>query len=114
MSSAGVRASSSCEGGGVTWGRLARTGSRGRLDSQPADYPASIADEWRRIINRLRADSMDALDLLRCLSFFGSEPIPRESLYRGRYFHEISISPVLSDSIRANRAILMLQRACLL
>jgi hypothetical protein len=86
----------------------------GLLDSQPADYPASIADEWRRIIDQLRADSMDALDLLRCLSFFGSEPIPRESLYRGRYFHEISISPVLSDSIRANRAVLMLQRAGLL
>jgi pimeloyl-ACP methyl ester carboxylesterase len=84
------------------------------LDSQPADYPATIADEWRRIINRLRADSMDALDLLRCLSFFGSEAIPRESLYRGRYFQEISISPMLSDSIRASRAILMLQRAGLL
>jgi hypothetical protein len=86
----------------------------GLLDSQPVDYLASVAGEWRRIINRLRTDNPDALDLLRCLSFFGSEPIPRESLYRGRYLPGISISPVLSESIRANRAILMLRREGLL
>ena len=84
------------------------------LDSQPADYPVSIASEWRVIIGRLRADNLDALDLLRCLAYFGSEPIPRESLFRGRYLAGVSISPVLNDSIRVNLAILALQRAGLL
>lgn len=84
------------------------------LDSQPSDYPATIAGEWRAAIARLRDHAPDALALLRCLSYFGSEPIPRQALERGRYLGEVSLHRLLRDSIRWNRAIMMLRRAGLL
>jgi tetratricopeptide (TPR) repeat protein len=84
------------------------------LDSQPSDYPATIAGEWQAAIDRLRDQAPDALDLLRCLSFFGSEPIPREALERGSYLRDVSLHGLLRDSIRWNRAIMMLRRAGLL
>ena len=84
------------------------------LDSQPSDYPATIAGEWQAAIARLRDHAPDALALLRCLSYFGSEPIPRQALERGSYLGEVSLHLRLRDSIRCNRAIMMLRRAGLL
>src|SRR5450756_330507 len=81
------------------------------LDSQPSDYPATIAGEWRAAISRLPDDS---LDLLRCLCFFGDDPIPRDSLERGGYLQNISVHDLLLDEIRRIRAIMELQRAGLL
>jgi hypothetical protein len=84
------------------------------LDSQPSDYPATIASEWQATIARLRDQDPDALDLLRCLSYFGSEPIPREALERGSYLSDVSLHGLLRDSIRWNKAIMTLRRAGLL
>jgi tetratricopeptide (TPR) repeat protein len=84
------------------------------LDSQPSDYPATIAGEWQAAITRLRDQAPDAFALLRCLSYFGSEPIPREALERGSYLSNVSLHALLRDSIRCNRAIMMLRRAGLL
>ena len=86
----------------------------GLLDDQPADYHASIASEWRAVLDQLRADAPDALDLLRCLAFFGSDPVPRESLERGSYLVEVSLHEVLRDPLRRIRAIRKLRRSGLL
>ncbi len=86
----------------------------GLLDGQPADYQGTIAGEWQAVLSQLRDRVPDSLDLLACLCFFGDEQIPRESLERGSYLHDISIHDLLRDPIRRNRAIMMLRRAGLL
>jgi hypothetical protein len=83
------------------------------LDDQPADYHATIASVWRTAIDQLRADAPDALDLLRCLAFFGTDPVPRESLERGSYLADVSIHAML-DPIRLAAAIGKLRRTGLL
>jgi hypothetical protein len=86
----------------------------GLLDSQPSDYPASLTAQWRRALDRLREQPPEALDLLGCLCFFGSAPIPREALERASYLQGTSIQALLWDPIRRNRAIMLLRRAGLL
>ena len=83
------------------------------LDSQPSDYPASVAAQWGRALRRLR-ETPDALNLLNCLCFFGSVPIPREALERASYLPGTSIHALLRDPIRPTRAIMMLRRLGLL
>ena len=91
-----------------------KTDPLGLLDSQPSDYPASVAMQWQRSLDRLRERTPDALDLLSCLCFFGNAPIPREALERARYLQNTSIQALLRDPIRPLRAITMLRRAGLL
>jgi hypothetical protein len=91
-------------------GRL-RSNPMGLLDSQPVDYPTSLTTQWQRILDRLREQPPEALDLLGCLCFFGSAPIPREALERASY---IQIQTLLRDPIRRTRAIMLLRRAGLL
>lgn len=84
------------------------------LDEQPADYHATIASVWQTAVDRLRTEAPDALDLLRCLAFFGTDPVPRESLERGSYVGDVSIHPVLREPLRLAGAIAKLRRAGLL
>jgi tetratricopeptide (TPR) repeat protein len=83
----------------------------GLLRGQPSDYQGTIAGEWRMVLDRLRNQGPDFLELLARLCFFGNEPIPRDSLERGSYLQGISIHGLLRDPIRRNRAIMMLRRA---
>jgi tetratricopeptide (TPR) repeat protein len=84
------------------------------LDEQPADYHATIASDWQMAVDQLRADAPDAHDLLRCLAFFGTDPVPRESLERGSYLADVSIHGMLREPIRLAGAIGKLRRAGLL
>jgi tetratricopeptide (TPR) repeat protein len=86
----------------------------GLLNGQPSDYFASIAHEWGTILDHLRAREPDALNLLGCLCFFGSEPIPREALERGSHLSDVSIRGMLREPIRLTKAILILRRVGLL
>ena len=86
----------------------------GLLDSQPSDYPASVATRWQRSLDRLRSQAPDALDLLSRLCFFGGTPIPREALDRASYLQGTSLEALLRYPIPRNRAIMMLRRAGLL
>ena len=94
---------------------LARLDSEplGLLDDQPADYHATVASVWRTAVDQLRADAPDAFDLLRCLAFFGTDGVPRESLERGSYLTDVSIHAMLQP-IRLAGAIRKLRRASLL
>lgn len=83
------------------------------LDEQPADYHAPIASVCRSAVDQLRADAPDAFDLLRCLAFFGTDPVPRESLERGSHLGDVSIHAMLQP-IRLAGAIRKLRRAGLL
>jgi hypothetical protein len=86
----------------------------GLLDDHPADYHGSIAGEWRAVLDLLWADAPDALDLLCRLAFFGSDPVPRESLERGSYLAEVSVHEMLRDPFRRIAAIKKLRRSGLL
>jgi hypothetical protein len=84
------------------------------LDAQPADYPATVASQWRDVLAQLEARAPDAFSLLRCLAYFGSDPIPREALERGGYLPGVSVRVLLRDSVRVYRAVRVLRRAGLL
>ena len=84
------------------------------LDEQPSDYHATIASVWRAVIDQLRSDAPDAFDLLSRLSFFGTDPVPRESLERSSHLAEISVHVMLSEPIRLAVAIGRLRRTGLL
>jgi hypothetical protein len=84
------------------------------LDEQPSDYHATIASVWRTAVGRLRDDAPDAFDLLSRLSFFGPDPVPRESLERGSGPTGISIHGMLKEPIRLAVAIRTLRNAGLL
>jgi hypothetical protein len=86
----------------------------GLLDTQPVDYPTTVSAQWQAVIGQLRSNYPDGLDLLRCLVFFGSEPVSRDWLERGRYLGEISISECLGDPLRLNGAMRALRRTGLL
>jgi len=86
----------------------------GLLGTQPSDYPASLAAQWSRTRDLLGKQAPDALELLSCLCFFGTGPIPREALERGRYLTNVSVHSLLSDPMRPDLAIMMLRRAGLL
>jgi hypothetical protein len=90
-----------------------RTDPLGLLDSQPTDYPATVAAQWQESLAWVREEAPYALDLLKCLCFLGSAPVPREALESG-YFPQATIHPLLRDPMRRNRAIMMLRRAGLL
>lgn len=84
------------------------------LNGQPADYHSTIADVWKTAVSQLRSDPPDAFDLLCCLSFFGPDPVPRESLERGSFLTDVSIHDLLRGPIRLAGAIARLRRAGLL
>ena len=84
------------------------------LGDNPADYHSTIGDVWQTAVDQLRADAPDAFDLLCCLAFFGTEPIPRDALERGGFLPDVSIHSLLRNSIRVAGAIGKLRRTGLL
>jgi len=84
------------------------------LADHPADYHSTIGEVWQTAIDRLRTDAPDAFDLLCCLASFGTEPVPRDALERGRFLPDVSIHSLLRNSIRVAGAIGKLRRAGLL
>jgi tetratricopeptide (TPR) repeat protein len=84
------------------------------LDDQPADYHATIASAWLAAAGQLRAEAPDSFDLLQCLAFFGTDPVPRGSLERGSHLTDISMHAMLRDPVRLARAIRDLRNAGLL
>jgi hypothetical protein len=84
------------------------------LDAQPLDYPVTVSAQWRTVIGQLRDNYPDGLELLRCLAFFGSGPVPRDWLERGQYLTGISIRDCLKDPLRLDRAMRALRRSGLL
>lgn len=88
--------------------------SLGLLASRPSDYPATITGAWAAIIDELNDSAAYSLDLLYCLSFFGSGTIRRELLEKGRNLQSVSIHELLRDTMQCNRAISALRRVGLL
>ncbi|WP_344837924.1 FxSxx-COOH system tetratricopeptide repeat protein [Actinocorallia longicatena] len=73
--------------------------------NQPTAYPSSMSSAWRLSITKLEEYLPPSLQLLRCMAFFGPEPIPID-LFRwsGRSAGPI-LSPTLSNPVLRTRAI---------
>jgi tetratricopeptide (TPR) repeat protein len=81
---------------------------------QPSPYRATVTETWGDITQRLQSTNPDSLDLLYRLAFFGPGPIPLASLVNTMHQQEISLHPLLFNSIRRSNAIGVLGNAGLL
>ena len=79
----------------------------GRLlaESQPNDYPMSLAAVWSLSMSRLQDQSPFALRLLRRCAYFGPEPISLELLDRGKYILNSEFGTAMRDRLAVSRAI---------
>lgn len=86
-------------------------------EGRPMDYSSSMTAAWSLSVARVREQSPQALDLLRCCAFFGPEPIPRNIFRRGISVTGTGLSTELknlSDPIATARAIRDLGRYALI
>jgi hypothetical protein len=83
-------------------------------NGRPVGYPMAVADAWRVVIEKLRNEAPDAMDLLRFLAFFVEGRISIEELRQGGDLPDVSLHALLRDPIRRSRAIGHLGQAGLL
>lgn len=76
----------------------------------PSDYPAPVAAAWNLSLAQLRSEEPQAMELLRCCSFFGAAPVPLALLERGHLALESPLRQLLNDQIALGRAIRALGR----
>jgi hypothetical protein len=77
----------------------------------PSAYTDTMANTWRKAIDMLRAEASDEMNLLSCLAFFGSDPIPSRCIDMARYPSRVlSLPQVLRDPVRFIGAIGALRR----
>ena len=90
------------------------SGSRGswRTGASP-EYPTSMTAAWQISVARLRQQSPQALDLLRCCAFLGPEPIPREVFKLGPEESQTGVGSLIADPIELSTAISVLGRFAL-
>lgn len=89
--------------------RLLADRSREILSEQPTgNYPVSVAAAWQLAVDRLRAQSLPAVQLLQLCSFFGPEPIRLRWLEMLGSRAEVlpaPLSAVVQDEIQLRRAV---------
>lgn len=78
---------------------LAEESSNLLAESQPTDYPVSVAAAWSLSMARLKQQMPFAWELLRRCAFFSPEPIPRDLLKNGRYVLGPPLQQGLADGI---------------
>lgn len=79
----------------------------------PAEYPNSMSAAWRLSVATLESRLPQAVELLRCLAFFGPDPIPRDILRRSASLTRPSLNDVLSDPVMLTRTVGELNRFAL-
>jgi Tetratricopeptide repeat/NB-ARC domain len=78
-------------------------------EARPSGYPVPVTAAWQVSIEQLREQFLASVELLRCLSFFGPQPVPREVLRAGGGL----VSPLgrtLGDLMQFSKAIKGLSR----
>lgn len=79
----------------------------------PTDYPLPVAAAWSLSVDRLRTQTPEAMELLRCCAFFGPAPVPLDMLERGRYVLTSPLQEILGDPILFGQVIRALGRYAL-
>jgi hypothetical protein len=77
------------------------------------EYPTSMTAAWQISVARLRQQSPQALDLLRCCAFMGPEPIPRDVFNLGSEQSMTGVGGLTADPIDLSTAISTLGRFAL-
>jgi tetratricopeptide (TPR) repeat protein len=77
------------------------------------DYPTSMTAAWEISVARLRQQSPQALELLRCCAFLGPEPIPSEVFKFGSQESQTGVGSLIADPIELSTAISALGRFAL-
>lgn len=77
------------------------------------EYPTSMTAAWQISVARLRQQSPQALELLRCCAFLGPEPIPREVFKTGLVDSQTGVGDLIADPIEFSTAISVLGRFAL-
>ncbi|MEU0491552.1 FxSxx-COOH system tetratricopeptide repeat protein [Nocardiopsis sp. NPDC006139] len=84
-------------------------------EGKPSEYPAPMTAAWQLSVSKLQENLPEATELLRCCSFFGPDPIPRDIFFP---MEDERIRPVmtelLNNPIRLSRAIGHLARYALI
>ena len=77
------------------------------------EYPSSMTAAWQISVAQLRQQSPQALELLRCCAFVGTEPIPREVFKLGSQESATGVGALLADPIELSTATSVLGRFAL-
>lgn len=77
------------------------------------EYPTSMTAAWQISVARLRQQSPQALELLRCCAFLGPDPIPREVFKIGSEEYQTGVGDLIADPIELSTAISVLGRFAL-
>ncbi|MFB4273946.1 FxSxx-COOH system tetratricopeptide repeat protein [Nonomuraea sp. MTCD27] len=79
------------------------------------EYPHSMTAAWQLSVQAIEERMPEAATVLRCLAFFGPDPIPRDVFRRGNKVSEAtSMAPILADPLLLNKAIGELNRFALI
>jgi tetratricopeptide (TPR) repeat protein len=77
------------------------------------EYPTPMTAAWQISVSRLRQQSPQALDLLRCCAFLGPEPIPRDVFNLGSHESNTGVGELTADPIELSTAVGVLGRFAL-
>lgn len=93
---------------------LLRERTRELMDqNRPAEYPSSMSAAWRLSVEALAAKLPEAVELLRCLAFFGPDPVPREILRSSLGLSRPALNSIMADPVMLIRTIRELSRFAL-
>jgi tetratricopeptide (TPR) repeat protein len=79
-------------------------------ESPSSDYPLPLTTALPLSVSALRERSPQAIEVLRCLAFFGPEPVPLDVFPRGAEIAELRVRDVITDPIMLAKAIRELAR----
>lgn len=81
--------------------------------NKSTEYPHSMTAAWQLSVMEIESRLPAAAEVLRCLAFFGPDPIPREVFRRGNKSGARRMGPILSDPLTLNQAFAELNRFAL-
>lgn len=82
--------------------------------SKSTEYPHTMTAAWQLSVQEVENRLPEAAELLRCLAFFGPDPIPRIVFRRGRKSGVERMEPILSKPLVLNQAFAELNRFALI
>jgi tetratricopeptide (TPR) repeat protein len=74
-------------------------------EPQPSGYPVAVTAAWTVSIEQLTGRLPESVELLRCCSHFGPQPIPRDILQEDHTAVTAPLGQILNDPILFSRAI---------
>ncbi|MEU4576368.1 FxSxx-COOH system tetratricopeptide repeat protein [Nonomuraea sp. NPDC023979] len=77
------------------------------------EYPLSMTAAWQLSVQEIEARLPEAAEVLRCLAFFGPDPIPRDIFRRANKTGTPRMGPILANPLMLSQALAELNRFAL-